>query len=110
MSHTQPCTFPPVPVLSAPMNDARPIEEMTHIGQRTDVAVGTERLPFAPDRELASLFSLLDDPDPRISEPVIERIRKRGQDVILPLQSFLAVTTDTLARTRAEQISAEFNT
>jgi len=59
---------------------------------------------------LRSLFALLDDPDPRIAEAVTERIRKRGQDVISPLLHFLESATDPLARTRAMEISSEFNT
>ena len=64
----------------------------------------------APDRELLSLFALLDDPDPRIAEAVTERIRKRGHEAISPLLSFLEFNADPLARTRGEQIAMEFNT
>jgi regulator of sirC expression with transglutaminase-like and TPR domain len=66
-------------------------------------------LAAPPDSELRSLFALLDDPDPRIAEAVTERIRKRGHDVIFPLLSFLEMTSDPLARTRGEEIAAEFN-
>ncbi len=62
-----------------------------------------------PDVELRSLFALLDDPDPRIAEVVTERIRTRGHGAISPLLDFLELNSDPLARTRGEQIAAEFN-
>src|ERR1035441_629852 len=63
-----------------------------------------------PDSELRSLFSLLDDPDERIGEAVIERIRNRGGVAIAPLAAFIDRTSDPLALARAKRISLEFNT
>jgi regulator of sirC expression with transglutaminase-like and TPR domain len=62
-----------------------------------------------PDAELRSLFALLDDPDPRVSDVVEERIRKRGADVVLPLLTFIESRPDALARERAELLAGEFN-
>lgn len=64
----------------------------------------------APDVQLASLFALLDDPDPRIAETVTDQIRKRGHDALLPLLTFLDGTIEPLARKRAEELSLQFNT
>jgi regulator of sirC expression with transglutaminase-like and TPR domain len=69
-----------------------------------------EHEPIALDRELRSLFSLLDDPDPRVAEAVTERIRKRGEDVIPLLLHFMESTSEPLARDRAESITSEFTT
>jgi regulator of sirC expression with transglutaminase-like and TPR domain len=67
----------------------------------------TETVPI--DSELRSLLTLLDDPDPRVSEAVTERILKRGQGAILPLIEFAQLSNDSLARQRAEEIIAHCN-
>ena len=61
------------------------------------------------DSELRSLFALLDDPDPRVADAVMERILKRGSDAILPLTAFANDSADALARERAESIITECN-
>jgi regulator of sirC expression with transglutaminase-like and TPR domain len=60
------------------------------------------------DAELRSLFALLDDPDPRVAEAVQERIKLRGDDVVLPLLSFIDGSHDALAKERAEQLADQF--
>jgi regulator of sirC expression with transglutaminase-like and TPR domain len=71
-----------------------------------DISIDRSTLP---DAELRSLFSLLDDPDPRVAEAVQERIRKRGEEAVLPLLSFLESSQDALARERGEILAGEFN-
>jgi regulator of sirC expression with transglutaminase-like and TPR domain len=66
------------------------------------------RAPFELDQELRSLFALLDDPDPRVAEVVGERIRMRGDAVVLPLLSFMESSQDALAKERAGKIADEF--
>src|SRR5690349_11671722 len=61
------------------------------------------------DRELSSLFSLLDDPDPRIATAVTERLRSRGHSVVVPLLDFIETTPEQLAQQRGQQIVREFN-
>ncbi len=63
----------------------------------------------AEDSELRSLFSLLDDPDERIARAVTERILQRGREAIAPLAIFAEHADNTLAKTRAERITAEFS-
>ena len=60
------------------------------------------------DSELRSLFALLDDPDPRVAEVVQERIRMRGDDVVLPLLSFIEGSPNPLAKERAEVLADQF--
>jgi hypothetical protein len=61
------------------------------------------------DAELRSLFALLDDPDPRITEAVTDRIRMRGADAVRPLLSFMESDCDPLARERASVLAGQFN-
>jgi regulator of sirC expression with transglutaminase-like and TPR domain len=61
------------------------------------------------DAELRSLFSLLDDPDERIALAVTERILQRGGEAIAPLAVFAEHADNSLAKTRAERITAEFS-
>jgi regulator of sirC expression with transglutaminase-like and TPR domain len=65
--------------------------------------------PETVDEELRSLFALLDDPDERIARAVTKRIVERGREAILPLRAFAKRADNTLARTRAERIAAEFS-
>jgi regulator of sirC expression with transglutaminase-like and TPR domain len=81
-----------------PMNE---YDQMEQVAESQDLAL---------DSELRSLFTLLDDPDPRVAEAVTERIRKRGQDVIPRLLNFIDITPEPLARERAEIITSEFHT
>lgn len=64
--------------------------------------------PIELDAELRSLFALLDDPDPRVAEAVQDRIRRRGEEVVLPLLSFIEYSPDALARERAEHLADHF--
>src|SRR2546423_967186 len=68
------------------------------------LASATHTIDHPVDSELRSLFALLDDPDPRIGEAVIERILKRGHGAIIPLTEFANLSNDALARHRAEEI------
>ncbi len=73
------------------------------------------RQPARPDPELRSLFSLLDDPDERIAQIVMERILERGRastdpsNVTVPLLTFARKSASSLARTRAERLAIEFH-
>ncbi len=62
-----------------------------------------------PDAELRSLFALLDDPDERIAQAVIERLKQRGSIAIRPLATFAEQAIDPLARERAKRIAEESN-
>ncbi len=61
------------------------------------------------DRELQPLFSLLDDPDTRISETVIERLRSKGDAILGELLDFVDLTDDELAGDRASMLVRELN-
>ncbi len=62
-----------------------------------------------PDPELQPLFSLLDDPDVRISEAVIERLRSKGDVILNHLLDFVDRTDDELAGDRASTLVRELN-
>ena len=83
------------------MNSSNEYDQMEQIAETRDLAL---------DSELRSLFTLLDDPDPRVAEAVTERIRKRGRDVIPHLLDFIDITSEPLARERAEGLTSEFHT
>lgn len=61
------------------------------------------------DHEIRSLLALLDDPDIVVSAAVEERLRSRGEGVVIPLLVFAATSGDELARSRANSIARELN-
>ena len=61
------------------------------------------------DPELQSLLSLLDDPDVRIGEAVLERLRKKGSGILDVLLDFVETSPDDLAKFRAFSIVRECN-
>ncbi len=79
---------------------------ITHIEQVDAPAL---KPTVEPDAELRSLFALLDDPDPRVTQAVTDRIRMRGEDAVIPLLSFMESACDPLARERASVLTAHFN-
>src|SRR5437879_976018 len=60
------------------------------------------------DSEFRSLVSLLDDPDSRIATVVEERLRLRGTAILEPLLEFIDISSDELARRRAQAIAKDF--
>src|SRR2546421_54265 len=60
------------------------------------------------DSEFRSLVSLLDDPDSRVAEAVVERLRLRGASILEPLLDFIDISPDELARRRALAIAKDF--
>src|SRR5690349_2917955 len=64
--------------------------------------IDTVESPLELDSELRSLFALLDDPDPRVADVVQERIKLRGDEVVLPLLTFIDQSPNALAKERAE--------
>lgn len=105
----------PIHAMNAPL-------ELLSPEHSADLFISNDRSPLFGERErtlidseLVSLFALLDDPDERVARAVIERILQRGRtshhpsEVIAPLARFAKQATNRLAKTRAEQISIEFN-
>ncbi|MHB8391827.1 MAG: transglutaminase family protein [Acidobacteriaceae bacterium] len=85
-----------------------PLETLAPHAYTTQVGTAPE-----PDRELRSLFSLLDDPDERIAAIVMERILARIRasswpgEVIGPLATLAKTAENPLARRRAERLAIE---
>lgn len=61
------------------------------------------------ERELTSLFALLDDPDPRVAEAVLMRLRTKGERVLPRLLDYRFDAKDDLANERLELIVQEIN-
>ena len=77
------------------------------------VDVEGTRLDHSPKlsntKEFNSLLSLLDDPDVRVAEAVVDRLRSMGSVVFDPLLDFLLHTSDELAQFRASSVIRKLN-
>jgi hypothetical protein len=61
------------------------------------------------EREILPLLTLLDDPDERIAQPVLARLRSYGPSVIDSLLAFEDYTFDPLAKARSQALVRELN-
>ena len=59
--------------------------------------------------EIASLLTLLDDPDAEIAGVVQARLRTHGTLIVSPLIEFAKKCCDTVARERAYSLAKELN-
>jgi len=72
-------------------------------------SLGVSALAQEDERELASLLKLLDDPDHRVSEAVLVRLRSKGAPILPRLMEFVEEAADPLAVERTFSLIQEIN-